>query len=298
MQWLSVLAQTSILVTGAVPMNWTGIRFGFNLPAMIPAGKLMAGKTPRRFSSTLSSPTTLIILLLIPLMVLEVAGMAAEGWKRYGTFEGAILLMAATLGLVWNVFGGAVMCVARNPVCELVGRSRLNRRATFFLFATLLALLEEGVTTTLTNLAPLFGNAQAFITASPNYLEVVVWHSVVVIAPMFLVWSWFLARFSFSPGAVFLLFGVNGVLAELLIGGPALLMAPFWIFVYGLMIYLPAYSFLTHEATPAPRWYHYPLVIGTCLLASAAVALIVNLISSHLPHFGPTLIVPIPKARS
>src|ERR1039458_3441520 len=70
---------------------------------------------------------------------------------------------------------------------------------------------------------------QAFITASRNYLEVVVWHSVVVIAPMFMVWSWFQARFRFSPGSVLLLFGLNGVLAELLMGGPALLMAPFWV---------------------------------------------------------------------
>jgi hypothetical protein len=277
-------------------MNWTRVSFGFNLPAMIPAGKLMAGKTPRRFFSAASSPASLIILLLIPLMLLEVAGMAAAGWKRHGTFEGAILLMAAALGVVWNVIGGAVMRLARNPACELVGKSPLNRRATFFLFATLLALLEEGVTTTLTNLAPLFGNAQAFITASHNYLEVVVWHSVVVIAPMFLVWSWFLARFSFSPGGVFLLFGVNGVLAELLIGGPAILMAPFWIFVYGLMIYLPAYSFPTHEETPAPRWYHYPLAIGACLLASAAVAVVVNVVSPYLPHFGTTLTFPISKA--
>jgi hypothetical protein len=122
-----------------------------------------------------------------------------------------------------------------------------------------------------------------------NYFEVVVWHSVIVIAPMFVVWSWLLARFRFSPGAVFLLFGVNGVLAELLMGGPALPMAPFWIFVYGLMIFLPAYSFPINAETPVPRWYHYPLAIGFCLLASGVVALLVNSLSPHLPHFGTTL---------
>ena len=254
----------------------------------------LEGKTRRRFFSAVSSPATLIILLLIPLMLLELAGIAAEGRKRYGTFAGAIMLMAAALALVWNVIGGAIMYLARNPVRELVSKSRLSRGANFVLFATLLALLEEVVTTTITNLAPVFGNAQAFITASRNYLEVVVWHSVIVIAPMFIVWSRLLARFRFSPGWVFLLFGFNGVLAELLIGGPALLMAPFWIFVYGLMIFLPAYSFPTSAETPAPRWYHYPAAVGACLLASAAVAIPVNLLAPHLPHFGATLTFPGP----
>jgi hypothetical protein len=259
---------------------------------MSTAVKSTEGKPRRRLLSAVSSPAALIILLLIPLMLLELVGIAAEGRKRYGTFEGAILLMAAALALVWNVIGGAVMYLARNPTRELVRRSRLSRGATFVLFATLLALLEEVVTTTLTNLAPVFGNTRGFITASRNYLEVVVWHSVIVIAPMFVVWSWLLARLRFSPGSVLLLFGFNGVLAELLIGGPALVMAPFWVFVYGLMVYLPAYSFPTKAETPAPRWFHYPAAIGACLLASAAVALLVNLLSPHLPHFGTSLKFP------
>jgi hypothetical protein len=74
-----------------------------------------ARKTRGRFLSAASSPAALIILLLVPLMLLELVGMAAEGRKRYGTFEGAIMLMAAALALVWNVIGGAVMLLARNP---------------------------------------------------------------------------------------------------------------------------------------------------------------------------------------
>jgi hypothetical protein len=259
---------------------------------MSTAVKSTEGKPRRRLLSAVSSPAALIILLLIPLMLLELVGIAAEGRKRYGTFEGAILLMAAALALVWNVIGGAVMYLARNPTRELVRRSRLSRGATFVLFATLLALLEEVVTTTLTNLAPVFGNTRGFITASRNYLEVVVWHSVIVIAPMFVVWSWLLARLRFSPGSVLLLFGFNGVLAELLIGGPALVMAPFWVFIYGLMVYLPAYSFPTKVETPAPRWFHYPAAIAACLLASATAALLVNWLSPHLPHFGTSLKFP------
>ena len=53
------------------------------------------------------------------------------------------------------------------------------------------------------------------------------------IAPMFMVWAWLLARYRFSPGSVFLLFGINGVLAEFLIGGPA----------------------CTHNGLPVRRWY-------------------------------------------
>ena len=184
------------------------------------------------------------------------------------------------------------MYLLRNSARDLVRRSPLSRSVTFVLFAMALALLEEAVTTTLTNLAPTFGSSQAFITASRNYLEVVCWHSVVVIVPMFVVWAWLLSRCRFSPSSVFLLFGINGVLAELLIGGPALLMAPFWIFIYGLMIFLPAYSFCQDIEVRSPRWYHYPEAIVGCLLASAAVAAVVNLLSPHLPHFGSTLAFP------
>ncbi len=225
-------------------------------------------------------------------MLLELTGMAAAGWKRHGTFEGAIMLMAAALGLVWNVIGGGAMYLARDRVRGFAGKSPFGKGATFVMFSVGLALLEEGVTTTLTNLAPVFGNSRAFITASRNYLEVVVWHSVIVIAPMFFVWARLLARYRFSPSAVFLLFGLNGVLAELLLGGPALVMAPIWIFIYGLMIFLPAYSFPSGTEARAPRWYHYPGAIGACLAASVLVALAVNLLSPHLPHFGATLVLP------
>jgi len=225
-------------------------------------------------------------------MLVEFAGMAVEGWKRYPSFEGAILLMGATLAVFWNICVGAGMYLVRDRVRQLIGRSPLGPCTTFIGFATALALLEEAVTTTLTNLAPAFGSSKAFITASRNYLEVVIWHSVIAIAPMFVVWARLLTRHRFSPGSVFLLFGLNGVLAELLIGGPALVMAPFWIFIYGLMIFLPAYCFPSDADRPKPRWHHYPVAIGACLLASGVVALLVNFLSPHLPHFGAELTFP------
>jgi hypothetical protein len=251
----------------------------------------MSNSTPRRAFAIRVPAAPLVVGLLFPLMLVELLGMAAEGRKRFGTFEGAVMLMAATLALTWNVIGGTLMFLTRRPARELIRKSPLSPGLTFVLLSTALALLEEAVTTTLTNLAPMFGSSQAFITASRNYLEVVVWHSVVAFVPMFVVWACLLAKRRFSPAAVFLLFGLNGVLAELLLGGPALIMAPFWIFVYGLMIFLPAYGYPEADR-PAPRWYEYPLAVLACLLASAVVALLVMGLSPHLPHFGATLAFP------
>lgn len=250
-------------------------------------------RPPRRATGLVPRyPARLIVLVLIPLMIIQMLGLAAEGKKRYGTFEGAIMLMAATLALIWNVIGGGTMYLARNLVREFINKSPLQPGATFILFATALALLEEVVTTSITNGAAAFGNSRAFITASRNYFEVVLWHSVIVIVPMFAVWAWFLSRYRFTTSCVVLLFGVNGVLAELLIGGPALLMAPFWVFVYGLMIFLPAYTFKVRTERLSPSWYHYPLVVLACIVASACVALMVKFLSLHLPHFGETLTFP------
>jgi hypothetical protein len=69
-------------------------------------------------------------------------------------------------------------------------------------------------------------------------------------------------------------------------------MAPFWIFIYSLMIFLPAFSFCQDNDVRSPRWYHYSGAIVGCLLASAAVAVVVNLLSAHLSRFGSTLTFP------
>jgi hypothetical protein len=143
-------------------------------------------------------------------------------------------------------------------------------------FATALALLEEVVTTTMTNLAPLFGVkiGEAYITASTNYFDVVLLHSVVVIAPLFLAWALILWRYAFPPFAVFILFGLTGTLMETIAGGPQH-MAEFamWIFVYGLMIYLPAYCVPTDRGARAPRWWLYPLAVVAPLPFIASVML-------------------------
>lgn len=223
--------------------------------------------------------------------------MAIAGWNLYGTFGGGILLMGATLSVMWNGICGIILYRKRDRIREIVRlRLRSDPRLTFVIFATLLALLEEVITTSLTNMAPLFGNSHSFVTASGNYFEVVLFHSVIVFVPMFVVWAWLLGRYRFSPQSIFLLFGLNGVAAEALIGGGigAGIAAPFWIFIYGLMVFLPAYCFDSQKFPQRgqPQWYHYPLAVGACFLASAIVAVLVALLSPHVPHFGTELIPP------
>jgi hypothetical protein len=69
----------------------------------------------------------------------------------------AVLGMGWGLILLWIGLGGTLMYRFREPIREAVGKIRLDWRVKFILFATLLALTEEAVTTTMTNLAPMFG---------------------------------------------------------------------------------------------------------------------------------------------
>jgi hypothetical protein len=64
-----------------------------------------------------------------------------------------------------------------------------------------------------------------------------------VFLPQFAAWAWLLSRYRFSPFAVFLLFGLTGLINETLFTGPQLLTVAQWMLVYGLMAYLPAYCY-------------------------------------------------------
>jgi hypothetical protein len=175
----------------------------------------------------------------------------------------ATVAMGWGLILLWIFLGGTLMRRFREPIRGVVSNLRLDWRLKFILFATVLALAEEAVTTTMTNLAPLFGirPGEAYITASANYLDVVAFHSVVVFLPMFVAWALMLWRYDFSPFAVFVLFGLTGTLAEMSFGFQHVLEFGLWIFVYGLMVYLPAYCVPAERQARKPRWWHYPLAI-------------------------------------
>ena len=94
----------------------------------------------------------------------------------------AAFLMRLGLIVVWIVCGGLGMLRLREPILNVCLRFRLDASVQFVLLATFLALVEEMITTTLTNMAPLFGVplGAAYITASSNYFDVVCFHSVVV----------------------------------------------------------------------------------------------------------------------
>lgn len=202
---------------------------------------------------------SLVVISLISVLVLT---------SDAGHNQKAIIKMALGLIVVWILLGGALMVRFRDSVRTLVLGIPLPWQLKFPLFCTLLALLEEVVTVTMTNLAPAFGGevGLAFITASPNYLHTVLFHSVVVFIPMFLVWTVLLHFFDFPPLHVLLLFGLTGSLAEMSMS-PTNILAGFWFFVYGLMVYLPAYSLPHRNSARVPAWWAYPLAVIAPLLS-------------------------------
>jgi len=205
----------------------------------------------------------------------------------------AVLGMGWGLILLWIGLGGGLMHRFREPIRAAVLRLPLNWKWKFVLFATALALVEEAITTTMTNLAPLFGVqvGEAYITASANYLDVVALHSVVMFVPLFVGWALILWRYDFSPFAVFVLFGLTGTVMETNFGTRNPLEFGLWIFVYGLMVYLPAYSVPSDRSARRPRWWHYPLAVFVPFLFIPLVPLplLAGLLFPHHPkiHFPP-----------
>jgi len=194
----------------------------------------------------------------------------------------AIVKMAWGLFLLWVIVGGVLMLRLREQIRQRMQTIDANWQIKFVIFATLLALLEELIATAMTNLAPVFGvpMGEAFITASANYFEVIFFHSVIVFIPMFIGWAWLLRRYDFSPNAVFVLFGVTGTLSEWIafgIGTP--ISFAFWLFIYGPMIYLPAYTLPKNRILRPARFWHIPVAVIFPILCSVPVAITVNLVN-------------------
>ena len=206
----------------------------------------------------------------------------------------AVVSMGSGLVLLWVFGSGALMFLLRDKVRAFVLHLPGNWQVKFVLFATLLALTEEAITVSMTNLAPLFGVkvGEAYITASANYPDVVLRHSVIVFIPWFIAWALLLKRYAFSPFWVFLLTGLNGLLAETLtFGRQHLSEFGLWIFVYGLMVYLPAYSIPSAKkrAAVTPKIWHAFLAFLLPFVLSIPWARLINLISPNHPaiHFPP-----------
>lgn len=200
----------------------------------------------------------------------------------------AVFGMVSGLLLLWVLAGGGIMYLFRDRLRAFVQRLPGDWRLKFVAFATFLALIEEAVTTGMTNLAPVFGvkPGEAYITASANYADVVLFHSVVVFVPMFIAWAWLLSRYDFSPFTVFLLFGLTGTLCEAGTFGPQnLTMFGMWVFVYGLMAYLPAYALPRDRGAREPKAWHYALAVIIPILAAIPVAVVVSLLHPVALHF-------------
>jgi len=191
----------------------------------------------------------------------------------------AVIGMALGLYLFWIVLFGLFSAVFKNQVRRISDVIKVDWHLKFVVFSIALAMLEEVVTTTMTNFAPIFGArvGQAYITASANYWDVVLGHSVIAFVPMFIAWAVLLSYYDFNPNQVFLLFGLTGTIGEALFGGVQhMLEIGMWMFVYGLMIFLPAYCLPVRGKAKPPRWYHFiiavflPFVFAMAFLAFAA----------------------------
>lgn len=178
----------------------------------------------------------------------------------------AVIGMGSGVIIFWVLICGGLMYRFRESIRSAVRKISLPWQVKFLLFVTLLALLEEVVTTLMTNLAPLFGVAigEAYITASTNFFDVVFFHSVITFIGPFIIWMFLLKRYDFSPFAAFLVWGITGMFAEVWLNGPEQFASfAFWIFTYGLMMYLPVFSLPPAEERGArpPRWYHYIILL-------------------------------------
>jgi len=207
----------------------------------------------------------------------------------------AVLGMGLGLYFFWIILFGTATASFRNQIRRSMDILKVDWHLKFVVFCIALAMLEEVVTTTMTNLAPMFGArmGQAYITASANYWDVILGHSVIVIAPMFVAWAVLLSRFDFTANQALILFGLTGTIAESLFGGPQhVLEIGMWMFVYGLMIYLPAYCLPPREKVRMPRWYHciiavfLPFVFAIVFMAFA-VPIIHHLRPSSATDFPP-----------
>ncbi len=236
---------------------------------------------------------TLLVLTVLVGGMLHLIGLNAETAQQARMANG-IARMTTGLIVIWVFLGGGLMYFWRDRIAGVMRRIRLDERLKFTLFAVLLACLEEGVTVSMTNLAPVFGAGvgEAYITASGNYFDVIAFHSVVVFVPYFIVLPLILSRWAFSPFAVFLSFGVVGTLCEAIFAGNVgvVIGFPMWAFVYGLMVWLPTYC-MTRPAAQPVGWIGTfalaPAVFGLALpLVAVEAWVIIGLLGHPGMHFG------------
>lgn len=189
----------------------------------------------------------------------------------------AIMGMGIGLMIFWMFIGGFIQLMIHKKLPKIKSKIVLY----FTLFSVLLILIEEAIATTMTNLAtPLFGVSplDAYITASTNYFTVIFLNSVVVIAPMYIVWGIILKKYKFNPLWVYIIFGVTGTISEsLAFGMQNMFLVGFWMNIYGLTVALPAYL-LQDDTRKTPSILLHIEMIFLPILASLPVVLILLLL--------------------
>ncbi|WP_413431565.1 hypothetical protein [Crateriforma spongiae] len=205
---------------------------------------------------------------------------------------GVMAKMLWGVNLLWIVLFGLISLRSRDYVSKVGESTQKPLPLLFFLGATLMALLGEAVTTAMTNCAPIFGAeiGEVYITASANYLDVVMFHSAVVFLPQYAILGWLLSRYAISPFAVFICYGITGFIGEVMFSGPNPLMLAQWILIYGLFVYLPAHLFVASKDRKQMRWWMYPFLVVLPVIASIPmVALLLLVFAPGHPsiHFPP-----------
>lgn len=205
---------------------------------------------------------------------------------------GVLAKMLWGLNLLWILGAGILSIRFRGRVTAWGAPARPLVVAWFVAGAVGLALVEEAVTTAMTNCAPLFGAklGEVYITASADYLDVVLYHSVVVLVPQFVMLGLLMKRYAITPLAAFFCYGAAGFFNEALFSGPNPLQYAQWTLVYGLLVYLPAHLFVPIEHRRPVRMWFWPVVILAPVAASVpVVALLLLVIAPGHPriHFPP-----------
>jgi hypothetical protein len=233
-------------------------------------------------------PKRIILIVLAAWQLLMTILMTLGG--RHKPVVHAVACMVWGIDLLWIGGAGLFTYLFRDAVRNRVLSWRLSAALKFLILATTMALVEEMVTTLMTNCAPLFGVriGEAYITASTNYLDVITFHSVVVIAPQLAAWAWMFTRYAFRPFDVFILYGLTGFVSEAIFAGQlSVIGLAQWILVYGLMAYLPAYCVAAIPGRRPVKWWQNIGAVFLPILAAIPVAIAVMHIAPKHPsiHF-------------
>lgn len=206
--------------------------------------------------------------------------MAREGSRT----DLALVTMALGLLTLW---GGLIAAIQ----WRLMHRAKTSKRSfrfpvlVSFLMMVGLALIAEVVSTAMTNTASLWGLStdEAFITASANWWVVVSRHSVIVFLPQLWMIAWLHQRLSLRAFHWFIVYGLIGYVNEWLAFGEAAswVSVPFWMIIYGWIVYLPTTIVQSKNAGQSFKWSHSVLAfIGPLLLSMPWALFIVWLFHS------------------